>query len=151
MESHRDMDGASNSEEKWGSKAISAGFTVLPNHFISLNQFAPEEKRLTPTEMLVVLQILAAWWSKDRLPFPSKSTIAARAGLSPRQVQRALTGLEDKGYIKRLVRYNRSQARASNQFELSGLVTAVVQAAESNPGAFKRQSQSTSQVKEDNE
>lgn len=143
------MDGIQSSQEKWGSDAIAAGFTVLPNHFISLNQFVPEEKRLSPTEMLVILQILAAWWSKARLPFPSKATIALRAGLSPRQVQRALTGLEDKGYIERLVRYNRSQARTSNQFELTGLVSAVVNAAENHPNAFKRQAASKVQVEED--
>jgi len=143
------MDGIVSSEQKWGSAAINAGFSILPNHFISINQFVQEEARITPTEMLVVLQIISSWWSKERLPFPSKATIAARAGLSPRQVQRALTALEQKGYIERLTRYNRSQARASNQYDLSGLVAAVVKAAEENPGAFKRQAQSKAQVKDD--
>ena len=122
------------------------GFSVLPNHLISLNQFLPEEKQLSPTEMLVVLQIISSWWSKERLPFPSKATIATRAGLSPRQVQRALTALEGKGFVQRLTRYNRSQARASNQYDLAGLVTAVTGAAESNPSAFKRQTQSNKEV-----
>ena len=143
------MDGVVSSKDKWGSDAISAGFTVLPNHFISLNQFVEDDKKISPTEMIVILQILSAWWSKDRLPFPSKATIGTRSGLSARQVQRALTGLEDKGYINRLVRFNRNQARASNQFDLSGLVSAVANAAERHPGAFKRQNQSKPQVNEE--
>lgn len=133
------MDGVLSSQEKWGPEAIAAGFTVLPNHFIALNQFAEEGKTLSPTEMLVVLQILSAWWSKDRLPFPSKATIATRSGLSPRQVQRALTALEQKGYIERITRYSTNQARTSNQFKLTGLVTAVINAAKEHPAAFKRQ------------
>lgn len=143
------MDGIVSSEQKWGSAAITAGFSILPNHLISLNQFLPEERRISPTEMLVVMQIISSWWSKERLPFPSKATLALRAGLSSRQVQRALTALEQKGYIERLTRYNRSQARASNQYDLAGLVGAVNQAAESHPNAFKRQAQSKTVVEDD--
>jgi len=141
----RDMDGASTGADKWGEQAIAAGFTLLPNHFLALNQFLPDDRRLSPTEMLVLLQILSAWWSKDKLPFPSKATIAQRAGLSPRQVQRALTALEQSGFVKRVSRYNRNQGRTSNQFDLTGLVAAVVGAAESNPTAFKRQISSNEQ------
>lgn len=143
------MDGVLSSQEKWGPEAIAAGFTVLPNHFLALNQFVDEQKALSPTEMLVVLQILAAWWSKDRLPFPSKATIATRAGLSPRQVQRALTALEQKGYIERVTRYSTNQARTSNQFKLDGLVTAVMNAAREHPAAFKRQAPNKTQVNDE--
>ena len=132
------MDGVQVSQEKWGKQAIAAGFTVLPNHFLAINQFVPDDKKLSPTEMLVILQILLAWWSKDRLPFPSKATIGTRSGLSTRQVQRALTALEHKGYIERVIRFSTNRARTSNQFELAGIVSAVMQAAESNPAAFKR-------------
>jgi DNA-binding MarR family transcriptional regulator len=145
------MDGVLGSQEKWGSEAIAAGFTVLPNHFIALNQFVGEEKALSPTEMLVTLQILSSWWSKDRLPFPSKATIASRSGLSPRQVQRALTALEQKGYVERITRYSTNQARTSNQFKLTGLVTAVAEAAKDHPAAFKRQVQSKSPVESEDD
>jgi DNA-binding MarR family transcriptional regulator len=143
------MDGNKSSEEKWGAEPMRAGFTLLPNHFLALNQFLPDERQMSPTEMLVLLQILSSWWSKERLPFPSKATIATRSGLSPRQVQRALTSLENKGFIARLVRYNRSQARASNQFDLTGLTTAVAEAAKKSPSAFKRQAESKLQVEDD--
>jgi predicted transcriptional regulator len=131
------MDGIASSQEKWGADAISAGFTVVPNHLIAINQFVDQAKRLSPTEMLVVLQILQAWWAKDRLPFPSKATIASRAGLSPRQVQRALTSLEAKEYIQRVKRFAANQGRTSNQYDLDGLVRTVMAVAARNPTAFK--------------
>ncbi|WP_230190534.1 helix-turn-helix domain-containing protein [Sphingobium sp. CECT 9361] len=143
------MDGVLSSQEKWGLEAIAAGFTVLPNHFLALNQFVEEEKSLSPTEMIVMLQILSAWWSKDRLPFPSKATIATRSGLSPRQVQRAITSLEKKEYIERISRYSTNQGRTSNQFKLTGLVGAVMKAAKEHPAAFKRQSPSKPKVEEE--
>lgn len=136
------MDGLTSGKTKWGEEAIKAGFTLVPNHLLAFNQFEPnEEKRISPTEMLVALQILASWWAADKLPFPSKTTIAARAGLSPRQVQRALGSLDEKGYIKRISRFTTNRARTSNQFDVSGLVDAVKQAAVNNPHAFKRQVQ----------
>src|SRR5687767_5772113 len=90
------MDGVARTQQKWGEAATAAGFTVLPNHLLSINQFLSVDRQITPTEMVVLLQVLSAWWSADKLPFPSKTTIARRAGLSPRQVQRALSGLEGK-------------------------------------------------------
>ena len=138
LDRSRDMDGITISQDKWGQSAIGAGFTVVPNHLIALNQFTTEERQISPTEMVVILQLLAAWWSKDRLPFPSKSTIAARAGLSARQVQRAISSLEEKRYVERVTRFSTNKARTSNEFKLDGLVDAVKHAADSQPAAFKR-------------
>lgn len=131
------MDGITISEEKWGKDAISAGFTVIPSHLMAINQFLPEDDRVSPTEMVVLLQVLSSWWSKERMPFPSKATIGQRAGLSPRQVQRALTGLESKGFIERQARSSSSRGRTSNQYNLDGVVTKVATAAKANPRAFK--------------
>jgi hypothetical protein len=131
---------AETQEKKWGEAAIAAGFTVLPNHLIAINQFLEDDKRISPTEMLVALQILTSWWAVDKMPFPSKTTIAKRAALSPRQVQRALAALEDKGYIKRITRMTSNRARISNQFDVSGLASAVAAIASKHPAAFKKQS-----------
>jgi predicted transcriptional regulator len=123
---------------KWGNDIVSAGFTSLPNHLLSINQFVRKESRLTPTELLTLFQILSAWWHAEQLPFPSKTTIARRLGLSPRQVQRALNGLEEKGYITRVARFYQNRGRASNSYNLSKMVALVRVLAEQNPDAFKR-------------
>lgn len=131
-------DNARTMSRKWGSDVVSAGFTSLPNHLLSINQFVPKENHLTPTELLTLFQILSAWWDADRLPFPSKATIARRLGLSPRQVQRALNGLEEKGYISRVARFYQNRGRASNSYDLSKVVALVRTLAAQNPDAFKR-------------
>jgi predicted transcriptional regulator len=131
-------DNARTMSRKWGSDVASAGFTSLPNHLLSINQFVRKENRLTPTELLTLFQILSAWWHADRLPFPSKATIAKRLGLSPRQVQRALNGLEEKGYITRVARFYQNKGRASNSYDLSKIVALVQVVAGENPDAFKR-------------
>ncbi|HTW50360.1 MAG TPA: helix-turn-helix domain-containing protein [Stellaceae bacterium] len=125
-------------EKKWGSEVAGAGFTALPNHLLSINQFLPPNEQISPTEMLILLQVLAAWWSADRMPFPSKATIGRRAGLSPRQVQRALSSLEQKGLIRKLVRVHENRARASNAYDVTGLVQQVRNLAVHHPKAFKR-------------
>jgi len=99
------------------------------------------DRQVSPTEMVVLLQILAAWWSVDRLPFPSKSTIGRRAGLSPRQVQRALSSLEEKQFLARVARYSSNRARSSNEYDISGLVNLVRKLGEAYPDAFKRKSE----------
>jgi len=147
----RDMSGEKTSVAKWGAEAIAAGFTVVPNHLISINQFVDEEKQLSPTEMLVILQILVVWWSKDRAPFPSKATIAQRAGLSPRQVQRALTSLEKKTYIQRITRFSTNRARTSNEYNLQGLTSIIAEAAKAHPHAFKGKAASETKSNTDGE
>jgi predicted transcriptional regulator len=123
---------------KWGASVATAGFTAIPNHLLSINQFLEQEKRLTPTELLTLLQILSTWWYVDRLPFPSKSTIAKRLGLSSRQVQRALNGLEEKGLIRRIARYYENRGRASNSYDVSKVVEKISQLAAEYPSVFRR-------------
>ncbi|NIJ35319.1 helix-turn-helix domain-containing protein [Sphingomonas oligoaromativorans] len=131
------MDGTLKTKEKWGAHVTASGFTIVPNHLLSINQFVQAEKMISPTEMLVLLQVLSAWWSAERLPFPSKITIAQRTGLSTRQVQRALAGLEEKGYLKRVARFSDNKSRKSNSYDLSQLVEEISRIAKENPKIFK--------------
>lgn len=132
------MDSMAATKEKWGVAAAAAGFTIIPNHLLAINQYVPKERRLSPTEFFVIAQVLSAWWSADRLPFPSKATLARRTGLSSRQVQRALASLEAKGYIERVARYSTSSGRTSNVFDLDGLSKIVREVASLHPQDFKK-------------
>lgn len=123
--------------KKWGRGPIDAGFTIIPNHLLSVNQFLPEDRRLTPTELIVLFQVLSSWWSPERMPFPSKATIAKRTDLSPRQVQRAISALEVKGFLERGARFNQNNARVSNIYELDRTVALISKIAQENPLAFK--------------
>lgn len=122
--------------EKWGKAVVDAGFTILPNHLVAINQFLDKSRQLTPTEMFVLLQVLLAWWSADRLPFPSKAAISARTGLSPRQVQRALASLEKKEFLVRTARFQTGRGRTTNAYDPGGLVAAVREMAAKQPNIF---------------
>ena len=119
--------------EKWGQLVVAGGFTSIPNYLLSINQFLDERLRLSSTELVVLLQILSYWWHKDRMPFPSKSTIAKRLHLSDRQVQRAISGLERKNFINRVARSSSNRGRSSNEYDLSVLVEKVRSIAELHP------------------
>lgn len=134
--------GITRTQEKWGSSALEAGFTIIPNHLLAMNQYLPVERQVSPTEMLVLLQILLAWWSSDRLPFPSKAAIAARAALSTRQVQRALSALESKGLLQRTARFSGGRGRMSNSYDPAGLVRTVDELAKLHPNIFKNVTES---------
>lgn len=122
---------------KWGVNVAARGFAQIPNYLLFLNQFLEGDKRLTPIEMGALIQLVGTWWRKDTLPFPSVATLATRIGASPRQVQRALSNLESRGYLKREARRSRGIA-ASNAYDLSPLVEVLGEIATAFPNAFPR-------------
>lgn len=107
------------SSKKWGKAVIGIGFCVIP----SLLLRAQARLGISPVQLAILLHIIDHWWYAELLPFPSKATIAARCSLSPRQVQRYLTELEDRGYLKRVNRFVDHKGQQSNYYDLSGLVT----------------------------
>lgn len=110
------------SEDKWTAQVMKLGFTPLP----SLLLRAQARLGLTPEQLNTLLQIVEHWWEADKLPFPSKETLARRMGKSPRQVQRYLTQLEKNGFITRIERFNGRKAQVSNGYDLGGLVAKLV-------------------------
>jgi len=110
------------SEDKWTAQVMKLGFTPLP----SLLLRAQARLGLKPEQLNVLLQIVEHWWEADKVPFPSKDTLARRMGKSPRQVQRYLTQLEDAGFISRIERFNGRKAQVSNGYDLGGLVAKLV-------------------------
>lgn len=106
------------SEDKWTPGVMKFGFTTIPNLLLE----AQAKLEISPVELTVLVQVIEHWWNADADPYPAKATIARRLGKSPRQVQRYLTQLEDKGLIKRVARYRGKQRQTSNAFSLDGLV-----------------------------
>lgn len=49
---------------KWGKEVAAGGFTQIPNHLIRINMFVHDNIKLSPTEMLVLLPLVASWWKK---------------------------------------------------------------------------------------
>lgn len=107
--------------EKWGSGVASRGFAQIPNYLLNLNQYVDEDAKLSPLELLLLLQLVGSWWKKDQLPFPSMKLLAVRCGASERQVLRAINRLVDLNLIERKKRRAKGII-ASNTYDLSPLV-----------------------------
>lgn len=122
-------------EDKWGELVAQRGFAQVPNYLLLLNQFL--DPRLSPVELLLLLQLVGSWWRKGDLPFPSVATLAARCGVSSRQIQRALSQLEKREMLKRVPR--RAQGIiASNAYDLAPLVAWLERVAKAFPNEFPR-------------
>jgi hypothetical protein len=69
-------------------------------YFQAANSIIDDEDNLTAYEMLVYF-VLCRYANNGKAAFPSYATIAKKAAISPRSVARALTGLLEKGFIKK--------------------------------------------------
>lgn len=123
--------------EKWGQAVAERGFSQIPNYLMLLNLFLDEQKRLSPVELLILLQLVGTWWRKGDLPFPSMGTLAVRCGVSVRQIQRSITRLERIGLLKRVSRRKRGII-ASNAYDLTPLVSLLEEVAKAYPNEFPR-------------
>lgn len=123
--------------QKWGAPVAQRGFAQVPNYLLLLNQFLEEESRLSATELLVLIQLVGAWWKKDEPPFPSMSTLARRSGVSSRQVQRSINRLEKLGLLKRTKRRSTGIV-SSNAYDLAPLVSVLNEVSKAFPNEFPR-------------
>lgn len=105
-------------KEKWPATVLARGYSMIP----SILLWGQAKMELKPDELNVLLQLISHWWSANHDPHPAKETIARRMGKDARTVQRHLTALENKGFIKRVTRYKLHQGQDSNGYDLSGLI-----------------------------
>lgn len=124
--------------DKWGEAVAKRGFAQIPNYLLLLNTFLEEDKRLSPVEMLVVLQLVGAWWKKDHMPFPSMVTLAARCGVSDRQIQRAINELEKRKLIERVKRRSETGIRSNNAYDLKPLIEMLNRVSKAFPNGYPR-------------
>lgn len=125
---------------KWGDAGLA--FQAVPD-LLFKKQAA---LGLSPTDMLVILNITMFWWYADRKPFPSIANIANRLGVEPRTVQRSLKKLTDKGFIKRMKELVDSESGKERQvFDLSGLVEQLRILAKDDPDIEYRKQLRTGQ------
>lgn len=122
---------------KWGSPVAQRGFSQVPNYLLLLNQFLDKEHRLSPTELLILVQLVGSWWKRDEMPFPSNTTLATRCGVSSRQVQRAMNHLEGAKLLRRVSRRTQGII-SSNAYDLTPLVELLDAIAKAFPNSFPR-------------
>lgn len=105
-------------KEKWPDAVLERGYSMIP----SILLWGQAKMDLKPDELNVLLQLISHWWAAGHDPHPAKDTIARRMGKEPRTVQRHLTSLEKKGFVKRIVRYKQNKGQDANGYDLTGLI-----------------------------
>lgn len=97
---------------RWTPLLARVGHTPISSAFLE----HAHELKLTPSEQLLLIQILSFKWD-EAAPFPAVGTLATRMGVSERQVRKLLAAMEHgAGVIRRVERIGRS-----NSFDLQPL------------------------------
>jgi predicted transcriptional regulator len=85
-------------KDKWqGAVTEGSGFVAIPLALLRLQT----KLKLTPTDMVVLINLLAHWWDPARAVFPRSATIAVRMGVAKRTVQRSTQKMVKAGLIDR--------------------------------------------------
>lgn len=132
--------------DKWGLAVAEGGFTQVPTYLLYLNQYADPDERLSPVELITLIQLVSVWWNKDEPPYPSIKTIAARSGVSERQIHRSLNELEKKNLIRRMKKKGRGII-STNAYDLKPLVETLQEAAKLHETPYKRRIKTSSRSK----
>jgi len=111
----------SRNEEKWTPTLMSAGWTALPSVIIERQQAIG----LDPLDINIILILANYWWYAERLPYPTKKSIAETMGVNPATVQRRIAALEQGGLIKRIPKFHPQHGQTGNEYDLRGLIEAV--------------------------
>ncbi len=128
-------------EKKWGGALMQAGWTIIPNQLLERQQALG----LDAVDINILLHIIRYWWEAEKLPFPSKATIAKCIGVHPRTVQRRLAKLEHDGLIRRVARHHPVKGRQTNEYDFSGLIKAATPFAHEFLAERKRRQQEDEQ------
>ena len=110
-------------QEKWGD-ALDAGFQVVPNVLIR----AQSRLNLDTVDVVILLNLMAHWWTKDALPFISPARIAKRMNVTTRTVERHLKKLEGRNFIRRSVPNRTGQGIYIRHYDLTPLVGVLQEA-----------------------
>jgi DNA-binding MarR family transcriptional regulator len=100
------------SEKKWTPTLIQAGWLIIPSIILERQQGLG----LDATDVNILLHLARHWWTSEKLPYPSKRTIAECMGIDPSTVRRHLADMEKRGIIKRVPRSNRKFGQQTNQY-----------------------------------
>lgn len=126
----------SSTERIWGKAVRNYGYAGIPSIMIQ------GQRRLgvTPLQMNILIQLLDYFYDPTRHPFPRKSEIADRLGVTSKTIQTNIRALEKAGLIHREIRKKAAGDYDSNVYHLDGLI-ARVQALEPEFRQLKEQRQ----------
>lgn len=121
--------------QKWGKDLVAAGWTAIPNVVFECSG----QLGLKQLDVLIILHLASFWWTAGNDPYPTKETLARKIGCTPRTVQRAIAGLENKGYIHRNARKSAQGGNLANSYSFDGLIAAATPLAKTIVDAREKQ------------
>lgn len=123
-------------DTKWGD-ALKEGYTILPVALLKYQGVL----ELSNAEVVVLLNLLAAWWDPTQKPYIQSAKIATRMKTDVRSVQRHLATLELKGFIKRerSLEHVKNKHTAGTSYDMSGTVIKLLVCIETGFEARKSQ------------
>lgn len=84
-------------EEKWGHKALSHGWTAVPNTLVR----GMSELGIDPTSLAILLYLSVFWWESEKLPYPSIQRMSKEIGVSSKTIERKLSQMEKNRILVR--------------------------------------------------
>jgi hypothetical protein len=111
----------SSTERIWGKAVRNYGYTGVPSILIQ----AQRRLGVTPLQMNILLQLLDYFFDPTRHPFPRKSEIADRMGVSAKTIQINMRALEQARLIHREIRKKAAGDYDSNVYHLDGLIERI--------------------------
>jgi hypothetical protein len=92
---------------KWGEAVTKFGFQIVPDALLKYQAVLGRDENgantsVSSPELVVLLNVLMHWWTKETVPFPSAQAIAERIGIDRRSVDRAVEGLVRKEILKKI-------------------------------------------------
>jgi len=105
-------------EKKWTKTLMDAGWTAIPSVILERQKALG----LSPLDVNILLQLARHWWYRDKLPFPSKKTLADCIDVHPSTIQRSIAAMEKAGLIERQFRFDEKLGQKSNAYSFEGLI-----------------------------
>lgn len=70
------QEGVRHNEQKWSKQLLAAGWSLIPNVLLERQQALG----LDAVDINIILHLVRHWWYSEKLPHPSKRTIAECMG-----------------------------------------------------------------------
>jgi len=107
---------------RFGDAVLQAGHTAIPN--LVLNHYS--ELKVSPGEFVLLVQLWSFAWT-DRNPYPSLGTLAARMGVTRRQVRNYVHTLKAKGLLRVTERSQPGRGQLTSEYDFSPLIRATIE------------------------
>lgn len=106
-------------EQKWTKPLMDAGWTVIPSVILERQRALG----LDAVDVCILMHLAKHWWFEEKLPHPSKKSIAECMNITESTVRRRIAAMEAAGLIKRVKRFSaRYGGQQTNAYDFTGLI-----------------------------